>query len=83
MRPLTPALLAKMKEKGYRYVQVKPVGHDGRTDYIQPVSIILVPVKDIPHSSVNMEIYELLDEDLLQRWTGSDTNIKVLVVMNG
>ena len=77
---LTLQLLLELKAKGFLYVQVKAVRKDNRPDYIEPHYLILVPIKELPQSQEQKEIYEPIESKLLAAWAiNHDVGIEVLV----
>jgi len=68
---LTIQLLQQLKDKGYRYVQVKAFTQDKRLDYIDPRYFLLVPVRELSDDPDKKEIYEPINSDILLEWAGS------------
>lgn len=66
--PLTPVMLQKLKNKGFRYMQVNGFSSDKRLDYMEPRYFILVPLKDLPAEADKKGIYEPIDSKLLLQW---------------
>jgi hypothetical protein len=77
---LTPTKLQKLKNKGFRYVQVRGFTSDKRLDYVDPRYIVLVPMKDLPGEQGEKEIYEPIDSKLLMDWANEpNEGVEVLV----
>ena len=77
---LTLQMLQKLKDKGFRYVQVKGFTQDRRQDYIEPRYLILVPIRELSDDPDKQEIYEPINSSILLDWAGSpDEGIEVLV----
>lgn len=66
--PLTPVTLQKLKNKGFRYIQVNGFSSDKKLDYMEPRYFILVPLKDLPAEPDRKGIYEPIDSKLLLQW---------------
>jgi hypothetical protein len=65
---LSLSALLNLENKGYKYVQVKGLTMDRHYDYVEPHSILLVPIKELPKESMNKDIYEPVNSDLLRQW---------------
>ena len=79
-KPLTSAALHKLKDKGFRYLQVKGFSSDKRLDYMEPRYFILVPLKELPQDTAHKGIYEPIDSDLLEEWAnvpGGNTDVLI------
>jgi hypothetical protein len=77
---LTPAKLEKLKSKGFKYVQVKGMSSDNRLDYVDPRYLVLYPIKELPTSQSEQDIYEPIDSKLLMDWAlAPDQGVKVVV----
>lgn len=77
---LTPGILYKLKNKGFRYVQVIGFTSDKRPDYMEPRYFMLVPVKDLPGNQQQKGIYEPIDSKFLLDWASApDEGVEVLV----
>ena len=46
--PFTIAVLETLKNKGFRYVQVKGFTSDKKLDYMEPRYLVLIPMKTLP-----------------------------------
>ena len=66
--PLTPTTLQKLKNKGFRYMQVNGFSSDKRLDYMEPRYFLLVPLKDLPADPDKKGIYEPIDSQMLLDW---------------
>jgi hypothetical protein len=66
--PLTLPALQKLKNKGFRFMQVNGFSSDKRLDYMEPRYFILVPMKDLPAENDRKGIYEPIDSQLLADW---------------
>ena len=76
----TPKTLQNLKDRGFRYVQIKALTHDNHQDYMKPNYFLLVPIKDLSNDPDKMEIYEPISSEILIEWSNSpDDNIKVVV----
>ncbi len=77
---LTPQYLQKLKESGFRYVQIKTFTWDRRQDYMDPHYFILTPIKDFPKDPAKKEIFEPINSKILEDWSNStDDHIKVMI----
>jgi len=77
---LTSTGLQNLKDRGFRYVQVKGFTRDKRLDYMEPRYFMLVPIKDLPDDPDKKEIYEPIDSEILMSWANfPDDGIEVLV----
>jgi len=77
---LTLESLQKLKDKGFRYVQVKGFTPDKRPDYMEPRYLMLVPIKELSDDPDKKEIYEPIDSKILMDWANSpDDGVEVLV----
>jgi hypothetical protein len=77
---LTSQGLQNLKDRGFRYVQVKGFTMDRRVDYMELRYFMLVPIKDLPDDPNMKEIYEPIDSKILMDWANSpDDGIEVLV----
>ncbi len=80
---LTSQGLQSLKDKGFRYVQIKGFTMDKRLDYMELRYFMLVPIKDLPDDPNKKEIYEPIDSEILMNWANSpDDGIEVLVATN-
>ena len=81
--PFTMAALEVLKNKGFKYVQVKGFTSDKRLDYMEPRYLVLIPMKELPVEPGEIEIYECINSQLLQDWaTHPGEGMKVLVSFN-
>ncbi len=77
---LTPQYLQKLKDSGFRYVQIKSYSSDHREDYITPHYFILTPIKDFFNTPYANEIYEPINSQIIKDWSNStDDEIPILV----
>ena len=77
---LTQQTLQKLKDKGFRYVQVKGFTQDKRLEYIEPHYFMLVPIKDLPDDPDKKEIYEPINSEILTAWANfPNEGVEVLV----
>jgi hypothetical protein len=77
---LTPGILYKLKNKGFRYVQVIGFTSDKRPDYMEPRYFMLVPVKDLPGNQQQKGIYEPIDSKFLLDWASTpNEGVEVLI----
>jgi hypothetical protein len=77
---LTPQTLQKLKDKGFRYVQIKGFTHDKRQDYMEPRYFVLIPIVDFSSDPDKKEIYEPINSEILNDWSNSsDNDIEVLI----
>jgi hypothetical protein len=77
---LTPQYLQKLKDSGFRYVQIKSYSWDHREDYMTPHYFILTPIKDFFNNPLSNEIYESINSQIIKNWSNStDDEIPVLV----
>lgn len=82
-KPLTADALEKLKQKGFRFMQVKGFSSDKRLDYMEPRYFILVPLKELPKDRGHQGIYEPIDSDLLQEWATIPGGNKDVLVKSG
>jgi hypothetical protein len=77
---LTVQGLQKLKDRGFRYVQVKGFTMDRRLDYTELRYFMLVPIKDFSDDPNKMGIYEPIDSKILQEWASfPNDGVEVLV----
>jgi hypothetical protein len=77
---LTLQALLNLENSGYKFVQVKGLTMDKHYDYVEPHFIVLVPMKELPTSQINKDIYEPVDSELLRQWCNkSDDGTKVFI----
>jgi hypothetical protein len=65
---LSLSALLHLEDKGYKYVQVKGLTMDRHYDYVEPHSLLLVPMKELPNEPINKDIYEPVNSELLRQW---------------
>ena len=75
---LSHSALKKLKEEGFRYVQVKGFSIDRHSDYMSPHYLMLVPIKDLPDDHNKKEIYEPINSTILLDWASND-DMEVLI----
>ena len=76
----TIAALEALKDKGFRYVQIKGFTADKKLDYMEPRYWVLFPLKEL---SGEIEIYEPINSQTLMDWaTHPRDEMKVLVCYN-
>lgn len=81
--PFTIAALETLKNKGFRYVQVKGFTSDKRLDYMEPRYLVLIPMKELPVDGGKIEIYEPINSQLLLDWaTNSNDGMRILISLN-
>ena len=81
--PFTIAALETLKNKGFRYVQVKGFTSDKRLDYMEPQYLVLIPMKELPVDGSKIEIYESINSQLLLDWAAHPHDgMKILVSLN-
>jgi hypothetical protein len=79
----TIAALEALKDKGYRYVQIKGFTADKKLDYMEPRYWVLIPMKELPAGKGEIEIYEPINSQTLVEWaTHPHDGMKVLVCNN-
>lgn len=66
--PFNQAALDTLKKKGFRYVQIKGFTTEKKLDYMEPRYLLLIPIRELPVDSGEMEIYEHVDSKLLMDW---------------
>jgi hypothetical protein len=66
--PFTLPALQKLKNRGFRFMQVNGFSSDKRLDYMEPRYFILVPLKDLPTENDRKGIYEPIDSQLMLDW---------------
>jgi hypothetical protein len=77
---LTPQYLQKLKDSGFKYVQIRSYSWDHREDYMTPHYFILTPIKDFFNKTLDNEIYEPINSSIIKAWSNStDDEIPVLV----
>ena len=77
---LTHLSLQKLKDDGFRYVQVMGFTQDGRLDYMELKYFMLIPVKFLPEDQNKRGIYEPIESKILIEWANSDDDgFEVLV----
>ena len=79
---LSVDVLLRLKNKGFKYVQVKGFSSDRKSDYMVPGYLVLVPIKELSTDPNKKDIYEPIDSQLLINWANSpNVGIKVLVAL--
>lgn len=74
-QPLSFEALAKLRKKGYRYLQVQGFTLDHHPEYVEPHYLMLVPIKELSASGEKMGIYEDINSELIKEWVQSaDSN---------
>ena len=72
--------LQKLKDSGFRYVQIKGFTRDNRLDYIEPYYFVLIPIKNLPDDPNKKEIYEPINSSLLEDWANlPHERIKIVI----
>ncbi|MBS1600740.1 MAG: hypothetical protein JST75_21145 [Bacteroidetes bacterium] len=80
---LTRPLLQKLKDRGFRYVQVMGFTSDRRLDYMEPRFLLLVPIMELSDDPAKQEIYEPINSKILEDWANSpDEGIEILISLN-
>ena len=80
----TMAALEALKDKGFRYVQIKGFTADKKLDYMEPRYWVLFPLKELSSNKCEVEIYEPINSQTLMDWaTHPREGMKVLVCYNG
>jgi len=78
--PFTTAVLEKLKQEGFKYVQVKGITTDNHYDYTEPSRILLIPLRELPRSKAQKDVYEPIESQLLEDWAlRSDVGAAVVV----
>lgn len=81
--PFTIAALETLKNKGFRYVQVKGFTSDKRLDYMEPRYLVLIPLKELPVDGSTIEIYEPINSKLLLEWANQPRDrMEILISLN-
>jgi len=60
--------LNKLKDMGYKYVQIKGLTVDRHYDYIAPHFLMLIPFMELSSENTDNGIYEPIESDLLFQW---------------
>jgi SAM-dependent methyltransferase len=77
---LTAQNLQILKAQGFRFVLVKGVTGDRRTDYITFSHFTLTPVKELPGETARKEIFEPIDSEILLQWANcQDDRVAVYI----
>lgn len=74
--------LDKLLEEGYNYVQVRGLTIDKHYDYIEPSLLVLVPLKELPVTSLKKDIYEPVNSELLYKWAAEKNENPEIVIVN-
>ncbi len=80
--PFTMTSLEALKAKGYRFVQVKGFTIDNHYEYIEPYFLLLVPLKELPVSILNKDIYEPIESDILIGWAAENRDGLKIYIAN-
>lgn len=81
--PFTIAALETLKNKGFRYVQVKGFTSDKKLDYMEPRYLVLIPMKELPVDAGKIEIYESINSQLLLDWASNPREgMEILISLN-
>ncbi len=62
------AALDQLLAEGYVYVQVKGFTIDKHCEYVDPHTLVLVPLKALPTDPVEKDIYEPIQSPILYQW---------------
>jgi hypothetical protein len=73
-------ILNKLKELGYKFVQVKGLTIDRHYEYIEPHFLILIPFKKLSSGNLERGIYEPLESELLFQWACEINDYTEIVV---
>ena len=65
---LTDKSLQELKDKGFQYVLIKGYTPAQKNDHIELNQFILVPVRELPDSPGDKEIFAPIDSDVLAYW---------------
>ena len=69
--PLTMEALARLQNKGYKYLQVQGFTLDHHPEYVEPHYIMLVPIMNLSSSRSKMDIYEDINSSMIAEWATS------------
>lgn len=72
--PFDAEVLQELKDKGFKFVQVKGLTPDNHYDYSEPHLMLLVPLKELPDSETNRDIYEPLESRILDKWASEKSD---------
>ncbi len=66
--PFCAKTLDDLREKGYKYVQIKGFTIDKHHEYVDPSTLVLFPVRELPLDPLLKEIYEPIESAILYKW---------------
>lgn len=75
-------VLKNLEDKGYKYVQIKGLTMDKHYDYIEPHTMVLVPLKELPTDPAQKDIYEPIESDLLKQWASESSEHFQIMIAN-
>ena len=61
-------MMELLERQGYKYVQIKGLNRDNRSDYLSPHLLLLVPMKELPADQSEKDIYETIPSSILEQW---------------
>lgn len=67
---LSTSMLDKLQKQGYKFVQIKGFSLDKHYDYMEPSTLLLIPMKKLPTDPFKKDIYEPINSKLLYKWAG-------------
>ncbi len=74
--------LDNLQDKGYKFVQIKGLTVDRYYDYVEPLILVLVPLKELPTDPFKKDIYEPIKSELLYKWATEKNEYPEIVIAN-
>ena len=72
-----------LEGKGFKFVQVVGLTLDNHYDHVDPHSLVLLPIKELPTDQSRKDIYEPIDSELLKQWANDgDSGTQVFISTN-
>ncbi len=74
--------LIKLKQMGYKYVQVRGLTVDRHYEYIEPHFLVLIPFKQLSSDMEDKGIYEPLESELIFQWATEINDFTEILIAN-
>ncbi|MEO6668063.1 MAG: hypothetical protein ABIN36_01220 [Ferruginibacter sp.] len=75
--------LQMLEGKGFKFVQVIGLTLDNHYDYVEPHSLVLLPIKELPTDQSKKDIYEPIGSELLKQWANEVDNGTQVFISTG
>jgi hypothetical protein len=80
--PFNTVSLQQLQAQGYHFVQVKGFTIDKHYDYIDPHTLVLLPLRSLPSDPDKKDIYEPIPSELLMKWASELNEYPEIVISN-